>query len=365
MWVAYLIGFGLTFVLSLGATWLATRAAGRLGLLDHPSERKLHTTPVPLGGGLAIVSSILAVLALAAVVIMAANARPDLIGLPEGIEVHIPGLVDSLKKYGVVALGAIILMVMGLVDDKRGVSAGKKLIIQIIVAILLVASGLSATLFLPWRPAGWLVTIAWIVFVTNAFNLLDNMDGLSSGVALIIAAVFFAVALLTGQLFIAAFLAIFAGGVLGFLVFNFPPAKIFMGDAGSYAIGYFLGVAALAFKFVPPETTKASALPLALPFLLFAVPFYDTLSVIVIRIREGRHPFDADKRHFSHRLCDLGLSRREAVFTIYAATLVTAFPAIYLYELGTFALMGAVVQALLVLLLVAILEHAGARKIGR
>ncbi|MCD6405732.1 MAG: undecaprenyl/decaprenyl-phosphate alpha-N-acetylglucosaminyl 1-phosphate transferase, partial [Planctomycetes bacterium] len=237
-----------------------------------------------------------------------------------------------------------------------------KLSAQILVALILVASGVSITLFLPWKAAGWILTVGWIVFITNAFNLLDNMDGLAAGVAFIIAVIFFAVALTTGQMFIALFLAVFAGAVLGFLVFNFPPARIFMGDTGSYVLGYFLGVAAVVFTFVPEGTIKASVLPLVLPFLLFAVPLYDTVSVIVIRLREGRHPFEADKRHFSHRLVDLGMKRREAVLTIYAATLVTAFPALYLYELNTLALAGAVIQAFLVLSLIAVLEHAGARK---
>ena len=136
-----------------------------------------------------------------------------------------------------------------------------------------------------------------------------------------------------------------------------------MGDTGSYFLGYILGVTAVTFTFIPVGAASRAALfPVALPFILFAIPFYDTLSVICIRIREGRHPFSADKRHFSHRLTDLGMTRREAVITIYVATLTTAFPALYLYHLNTYSLLGAVAQALFVLLLVAMLEHAGARK---
>jgi UDP-GlcNAc:undecaprenyl-phosphate GlcNAc-1-phosphate transferase len=136
-----------------------------------------------------------------------------------------------------------------------------------------------------------------------------------------------------------------------------------MGDTGSYFLGYVLGLTAVVFTFVPGRVSSGTALfPLVLPFILFAIPFYDTLSVIYLRVKEGRHPFTADKRHFSHRLTDLGMTKREAVFTIYAATLATAFPALYLFHLNTASLVGAVVQAMLVLLLVAILEHAGARK---
>ena len=292
------------------------------------------------------------------------NRSPGLLPLPESFAIHVPGMAESFPRRISVLVGGVIVAAMGLVDDKRGLSAWHKLAVQILVAILLVATGVSATLFIPFRAVSWLVTIAWMVFAMNAFNLLDNMDGLSGGVALIIALIFLAVAVITNQLFISLYLCVFLGGVLGFLVFNFPPARIFMGDTGSYFLGYLLGYAALAFRFVPRGTSDVSPLPFALPFILFAIPFYDTVSVVLLRLREGRHPFEADKRHFSHRLVDLGLSKREAVMTIYAATLVTAFPALYLHELRPVALLGAVVQALLVLSLVALLEHAGTRKKG-
>ncbi|MCD6405371.1 MAG: undecaprenyl/decaprenyl-phosphate alpha-N-acetylglucosaminyl 1-phosphate transferase, partial [Planctomycetes bacterium] len=260
MWTGYLVSFGLAFVLSLILTTAMIRLAPRLGLVDEPSARKIHTKPVPLGGGIAIVLALLGVAAVGAGVVAVLNARPGLLPVPESIRIHIPGMVSSLKRLGAIVLGAIILALTGLVDDKRGLSPWTKLSVQILVALLLVASGVSITLFLPWKAAGWTLTVGWIIFITNSFNLLDNMDGLAAGVAFIIAVVFFAVALITGQIFIALFLAVFAGAVLGFLVFNFPPARIFMGDTGSYVLGYFLGVAAVVFTFVPQGSTKASVL---------------------------------------------------------------------------------------------------------
>jgi len=341
MLVAHLTCFGLSFLLSLALTALMLRAAPKLGLVDHPNRRKIHSAPVPLGGGIAMALAIIVTL----LVVVSAIA--------------------GVGKLGPVLAGAGVLAVMGVIDDKRGLSPWYKLSAQIVVGLLLAASGFAVSLFIHVRVVSWLLTAVWIVFVTNSFNLLDNMDGLSGGVAFIIALVFMAVAVLTGQLFVSLFMAVFLGGVLGFLIFNFPPARIFMGDTGSYLLGYFLGVAAVVFTFVPEGTESVSMLPFALPFLLFAIPASDTLSVILIRVREGRHPFEADKRHFSHRLVDLGLSKREAVLTIYAATLVTSFPALYLRELHTWALVCAVVQAVLVLGLIALLEHAGARKFHR
>jgi UDP-GlcNAc:undecaprenyl-phosphate GlcNAc-1-phosphate transferase len=274
-------------------------------------------------------------------------------------------MAGSLSRAIPVFAGGLVLTVMGLIDDVRGISAKWKLVCQIAVGVILAASGIRVTLFIHSAAAAWIMTIVWIVFVTNAFNLLDNMDGLSAGVAAIVAMVFFAVAFSTNQLFVALFLAVLIGALFAFLVFNFPPAKIFMGDSGSYLIGYFLGTAAVFFRYVPRGAGEINLFPMVLPFILFAIPFYDTLSVIFIRLKEGRHPFDADKRHFSHRLVDLGMSKREAVLTLYTATVVTAFPALYLHELHFWALLGAFVQAVLVLLLVALLEHAGARKISR
>ncbi len=365
MLAAYAICFGLSLGLSLALTALMRVLAPRLGLLDHPSERKIHTSAVPLGGGIAMALSAMLTFAIAGAGVFVIHRSPGLFHMPEDFLIHVPGLMESGVKLIPMLLGAAFMATMGIIDDIRGLAAWHKLAAQVAVGVVLVLSGFTITLFIQVRVVSWVLTVAWIVFVTNSFNLLDNMDGLSGGVAFIIAAVFMAVAVTTGQLFVALFLSVVLGAVLGFLVFNFPPARIFMGDSGSYLLGYLLGSAAVAFTFAPVGTEEVSLLPFLLPFLLFAIPAYDTFSVVMIRLREGRHPFDADKRHFSHRLVDLGLSRREAVLTVYTATLVTAFPALYLYELPAWAMVGALLQALLVLSLIGLLEHAGARKISR
>ncbi len=362
MWLVYGISFLAAFFISNILTYLAIKIAPKVGFVDMPSGRKVHTEPIPYGGGLAIILSVSAVIGGVVALATAMSASPDEFGLGELMTAYAGGVSIIFKKLVFAGAGAAALMVMGILDDKRGLGAVPKLVIQIAVAALVVYAGMSVTVFLPWKAAGWAITVAWLIFVMNSFNLLDNMDGLSAGVAAIIAAVFFVVALETGQVFSAEILAVFLGAVLGFLVFNLPPARIFMGDTGSYFLGYVLGLTAVVFTFVPKEKETTSLMPLALPFILFAIPFYDTVSVVLIRLREGRHPFDADKRHFSHRLTDLGMNKSEAVAAIYLATLATAFPALYLYHLNFYSLLGAVVQALLVLMVIAILEHAGARK---
>jgi UDP-GlcNAc:undecaprenyl-phosphate/decaprenyl-phosphate GlcNAc-1-phosphate transferase len=365
MYLAYAVLFAAALALSTAFTSLMIRVAVKIGFVDKPGARKIHTRPVALGGGIAIIAAVFVVTATVVAAALFFSDHPSIKWFGEKAAGYLAGVSAILWRLAVIAIGAAALAIMGIVDDRKALGAWPKLLVQIGVAVWLVFNGIQITLFMPWPILGAIATVVWMVFVTNAFNLLDNMDGLSAGVALIISAVFFAVAIETGQIFFAAALAIFAGAVLGYLIYNFPPARIFMGDTGSLFLGYVLGVCAVMFTFVPKDGSlpeSAQLLPFVLPFILFAVPFYDTISVIFIRLSEGRHPFDADKRHFSHRLNDLGLDKREAVLTIYAATVATSFPALYLYELSAYASVGAVVQAVMVLFVIAIMEHAGARK---
>ena len=203
----------------------------------------------------------------------------------------------------------------------------------------------------------------WIVGLVNSFNMLDNMDGLSAGVAAIAAAMFAAMMLLTHrpdnnqpQLFLAGLLLVIVGSLLGFLWHNRPPARLFMGDAGSYLIGYLLAMTTLMGTFAGGDLPKHAILG---PLCVLAVPIYDTATVVFIRLREGRSPFTGDKSHFSHRLVELGLSKPQAVLTIYLATATCGLGALLLRQLNVF---GAIVVLLMVactLALVAILETAG------
>jgi UDP-GlcNAc:undecaprenyl-phosphate GlcNAc-1-phosphate transferase len=214
----------------------------------------------------------------------------------------------------------------------------------------------------------FVVSVLWIVGLVNSFNMLDNMDGLSAGVAAIAAAILAAAALLTPrpdnhqpQLFVAGFLLLFVGSLLGFLWHNRPPARLFMGDAGSYLIGYLLAMATLTATFAggglpPPASGYAGVLA---PLCVMAVPIYDTASVVLIRLRQGRSPFVGDKSHFSHRLVNLGMTKTQAVLTIYLATATCGLGALLLHEVDA---IGAVLIVLLVactLLLVGILESTG------
>ena len=196
---------------------------------------------------------------------------------------------------------------------------------------------LTAFIDVPWIT--WGLSVIWIVALINSFNMLDNMDGLSAGVAAIGAAMLAAVLLVTPdaqtrqpQLFVAGFLLVIVGALLGFLWHNRPPARIFMGDAGSYFVGFCIAVTTLLATYTEYQGTRQHAV--LAPLCVMAVPLYDMISVIWIRVREGRSPFQADKSHFSHRLVDLGLTKGQAVLTIYLTTATCGLGALLLQSRG-------------------------------
>jgi UDP-GlcNAc:undecaprenyl-phosphate GlcNAc-1-phosphate transferase len=199
--------------------------------------------------------------------------------------------------------------------------------------------------------------VLWIVVLTNAFNFMDNMDGLSAGVAFIVGIIFVVVAAQSGQLFIALALVPLVGALAGFLPFNYAPASIFMGDAGSLLVGYFLAAVSVLFTFY--EGPAASFRPFVLPAIIFAVPLYDAVSVTIIRLREGRSPFSGDRRHLSHRLVELGLTERLAVLAIHLLTLGIGLAGVLLYlTTGRVGEVVTLVQTLVLLSVLVVIERA-------
>jgi UDP-GlcNAc:undecaprenyl-phosphate GlcNAc-1-phosphate transferase len=202
------------------------------------------------------------------------------------------------------------------------------------------------------------LTVLWIVALTNAFNMLDNMDGLAASVGLIASLLFCSAQVAVGDLFVPAVLLVVAGALGGFLVHNRAPARLFMGDAGSNFLGFLLGTLTVVGTFTRERYSRCSVLA---PLLVMAVPLYDMTSVVLIRLREGRSPFKADRRHFSHRLVARGLTPPQAVWTIDLVTLAGGLGALLLSRLdwpGAAVVLG---QTACLLGVVAILEVAGSR----
>lgn len=359
--------FAVSLTLSAILTAVVRTWSRRRGFVDRPAsgEHKQHAQPTPLGGGIAITATfvIMMVVALAAAFVVH-RAEPTQAGrwaeqLPHW-QVWAGGVVTKSLAAMAILIGAVVMHLLGLLDDHRPLSPFVKLAAQTAVALILtIPLKIRAAELLGDIPAVFITTL-WIVGLTNAFNFMDNMDGLSAGVAGLAALILAVASFAAGQVFVPCMLLVLAGAVSGFLCYNFPPASIFMGDAGSLVIGYLLAVATVLTTFVYPDR-QHTPFNILVPVVVFAVPLYDFLSVVADRFRRGVSIFRGDRRHFSHRLVGLGLSPKTAVLTIYLATAATSLPAILL-PLVTWP--GAVLilsQCVCVVAIIAILESRHAR----
>lgn len=276
-------------LVSAALTALLIRWAPRLGLIDQPGERKVHTQPTPRGGGLAIYFAML--LTVGGLAFRDPRVQPALVFLLTG--------------------GVIVLL--GLLDDWLSLPWQVRLAVQTGAAVLALGWPQTGDL-LPWPFA-----LIWVVGLVNAFNMLDNMDALSAGTAWIAAFMLFLAGLVLWPEALNWIYLVFLGAVAGFLCFNRSPARIFMGDAGSTFLGFFLGVRTLHDGFGNPAMPMTGWVPLA----VLAVPWYDLITVVALRLSQGRSPFHADKQHLSHRLVERGLTSRGAVCTIHGLGLAS------------------------------------------
>lgn len=365
------------------------RFADRLGLLDRPGGHSSHQSPTPLGGGLGIFAGILATALIGSLGAWAlsdpstAETSRELLlrWLPDWPSVetywraavtHAPGVYSRLDDLWWLMAGAGVLVTLGLIDDRFGLPVTLRLGVQFAIAAATVWGlniELTAFIEVPWLTRT--LSVIWIVAVINSFNMLDNMDALSGGVAAIIAASMAAVMLTIPdpgtsrpQLFVATMLLVIAGALLGFLFHNRPPARIFMGDGGSYLVGYLISIGMLMATYAGTGDGWRPHAVLA-PLCAMAVPLYDMTSVLWIRYREGRSLFQGDHSHLSHRLVDLGLSRPGAVATVHLITATCGLAALLLTHvsmLQAFTVLGIVAC---MLALVAILESASRRRSRR
>ena len=360
VWIA-LAGAAVAFGLSFLATPMTQRLAHRLGMLDVPGRHKAHARPVPLLGGCAVFGAVLlpSLLVVALVRVWHADGPPG--WLPAEVALHIPGAAAKAPQALGILAGAFALHVLGLIDDRRHLGPWLKLLVQVLVCTAVVLACNVRVLTVAGPVASIILSVLWLVAVTNAFNFMDNMDGLSAGVAAICTAALLAAAASIGQLFVSAWLCVLLGALGGFLPYNFPPARSFMGDAGSLVIGYLLGVLTCLTTYVRPGETYY-LYGMFVPAVLLAVPLYDMVSVIWLRLRERSSPMVGDRRHFSHRLVRRGMSVRTAVLTIYLCTAGTAIAASLLPHVADSA--GAILvfaQTLIILLVVALLEAGNSK----
>jgi UDP-GlcNAc:undecaprenyl-phosphate GlcNAc-1-phosphate transferase len=296
----YILVFAGALVLAIGATPLARYLAPHVGIIDEPTARKIHRHPVPRLGGAAIFLAVI----VAAVVL---------------------GRRYRFTQFGSILIGATGISFMGLVDDRWGLRPLIKLIGQILAALLLYATGIYVGTF--HHPVlNLITTVLWVVYITNAINLLDNMDGLAGGVAAIAAAHFALMCSFSGQYLVGALAIAVLGGCLGFLFYNLNPASIFMGDSGSLFLGFMLAATGIKLDF-PENVTFVTWM---VPVLVMGLPIFDTTLVIISRLRRGLNPLtNPGKDHISHRLAAAGLSKREAVLVLYIVSFVLGLLAIF------------------------------------
>ena len=362
-----------SFIVAICLTALMRVLALRWGIVDRPGDRKMHSEPVPLLGGVAIYLTFNIVILSNLGLLMLATEL-DFAWLEENVLSFLgPHTLQPL--FGIFA-GAFIIFLLGIVDDIKILSPEVKLSGQVVAALILVVSGIHLDIFLKpiigglplidrlsetqfvWFSTGvsGALTIVWVVTITNAANFLDNMDGLCGGLSGIAALSFFLCVLPQQEYFICVLLMVFAGSVTGFLYHNLNPARIFMGDAGSMFCGFILATVAVLGTFY--TTSTPSRVAIAAPLLALCVFLFDALSVVVIRIRNGESIMKGDKRHFSHRLVELGMTPRQAVEFIFLVAAVTGLGGALLSQVGVLGTLVILAQMTGIFLLIVFLMNA-------
>ncbi len=354
MWsLSFIYIFFCAFFLTSVFIGVFRRLALRWEFVDRPDEiRKIQGHPVPLLGGPAMFLGFTLTLLLNLGLLFAAR---NFLNLPGFILPYIPGILRRLPQIGVIVAASLLLLIMGLIDDRKKIRAGVKLLIEIALALLLFAAGIRITFFIHSRLIGAILTVLWIVGITNAFNLLDNMDGLSSGTAIISGTIFLIIALQGGHFFVAAMLCLFLGTLCAFLKINFPPARMYMGDAGSLFIGFTLSILTIINTYY--HRADATIAPVIMPLIILAIPIFDTFSVIFIRLRRRIPIFTPDNNHLSHRLLKLGMNKKEAVFFIYLINLCIGLGALLLMKTGIGGTIIVFIQAVSILAITVFLER--------
>lgn len=358
-------------VISLPLTLVARAIGHRLHALDSAGvlgQVKDVRRRVPNLGGVAVFWAFVipAIGAVMGARLISEESLPEWLNQ---VKPFLPGIVAETSRAAWMLGGLAVMHVMGVWDDRRPLGPFVKLGIMLATfAVVIWLTDTRLLTMLDGRAGGaWLsvlITVVWFAVVTNAMNFMDNMDGLSAGTGAIAAALFMVATLVNGQWFVAACLALLVGGLLGFLWFNFPRrggATIFLGDGGSLVVGYLLAFLTTRTTYVPGDAAQTwHWYGVLMPLVVLAIPLYDFVSVVVIRLSQGRSPFVGDLQHFSHRLVRIGLSKRDAVCVIYGFTAVTGVAGIALGSLAPWQAVLVGVQVLLILLVLAVFERARA-----
>jgi len=333
--MTYLV-YGICFLISFLLQFFVINYADKNSLYDLPGERKVHTRPIPRLGGIGI--------------FIAFTAGFFFFGF------------SMQRNFMLIYSGALVIFFMNIFDDviKDGINNKVKLLVQIILASILFYFGINITVFISSRVFSFIITLLWIIGITNSFNLLDNMNGLSAGVAMI--GLFFLGVIMysQGDIQLMRFTFVLLFSIAGFFVLNFPKARIFMGDAGSNVIGFVIACLAVSGQYV--AASRLTRLPVIAPLIILSVPIYDTLSVMIIRKMKGYSIFRADTNHISHRLTRMGLSHTDAVLVIFLISIITGLNGLILKDLYLYSAFAVLGQLILFYILLTVLVYAGKKE---
>jgi len=343
----YLITFVLAFIIAFSATPMAKKLAFKVGAVDIPKDnRRMHKKPIALMGGAAVIAAFI-------VSIVFNLVTPY-------------GILSLSKELAGLLAGIAIITTMGVLDDIFTLKAKVKLAFQVAAAIVtvVVSDSIVKVLTNPFSSTGYTiipdfiaypVTVLWIVGITNAINLIDGLDGLAAGVSSISALSLFFISLLATSpdspvaVYTAVICSALAGSTLGFLPYNFNPAKIFMGETGAAFLGFTLGVISLQ------GTLKSfTAISIAIPLLVLGLPLFDTIFAFFRRLLNGKSFMEADRGHLHHRLIDMGLSHKQSVVVMYTCSAALGLCAIVLADRG-------VLSAIILLISVSVFIAGGAK----
>lgn len=325
VWIKVMLAILIAFVVSFALTPVVKILAQKLGAMDVPGEaRRVHDHPIPRMGGLAIFL---------------------------GFIVSMLLFADITQEVRGILLGSIIIVITGVIDDIISLRAWTKFLIQILAAVIAVLHGVvinvvsNPNVFSSQEAIvlGWVaipITVLWIVGITNSVNLIDGLDGLAVGVSTISSVTMFVVALLVAEGNVAVILAALMGACVGFMPYNFNPAKIFMGDTGALLLGYVLSTVSVVgmFKFYAIVT-------FIVPILALFLPLFDTTCAFFRRLLHGQSPMHPDRGHLHHRLIDMGLSQKQAVAILYSISAILGLCAVVLATSGTVRLYLVVIAA--------------------
>lgn len=368
IWLVLLL-IPISFVIALPTVYMMKKLGHQLGYLDGAGSDghiKTEIHNIPNTGGVAIFVGI-AIPMITAIIFLNIPNLINLLGpFADDLKIHLAGISQQTPMACTLLIILLVLHIMGLYDDRKPIGPLLKLVIQITAAFIMVYFFDSRLLTLldnipgletlaPWPSI--LLTIIWFIVITNAINFMDNMDGLAAGVAAIASTLFLVAAIINGQWFIAATLALLLGSLIAFLIFNFPPATIFMGDGGSLVIGFLLAFLTVRTTFYSQDPTQGWY-SVFMPLIILAVPLYDFCSVVIIRLLQGKNPLLGDQQHFSHRIQQKGLSKRATILVIYGCTLAIGLGAVGLGKLEGWQAVLVGIQSLVILIVLAVYERA-------